>query len=296
MATVGGETVGLSAADKRRASEHESFLVHKGMRWLKIASVLCLVVIVGYFMADVEPRPNGGSWYGYTLGTIGAGLIVWLSLLGVRKRAMTEGRWSLKAWTSAHVYLGLSLIVIATLHTGFQLGWNVHTLAYVLMMLVILSGIYGIAVYATLPQALSSNRREMTQQQMVDALAALDRQLDQAAQPLGRGDADLVIAALEQDPFSPGLIARLSGRYRNCRTEQALHVLAGPMDGIGDAPNPEHERVIVLLRKRDAQLEQIRRQMRLKALLEVWLYVHVPLTVMLLAALTAHIVSVFYYW
>ena len=266
------------------------------MRWLKIASVLCLVVIVGYFMADVEPRPNGGSWYGYTLGTIGAGLIVWLSLLGVRKRAMTEGRWSLKAWTSAHVYLGLSLIVIATLHTGFQLGWNVHTLAYVLMMLVILSGIYGIAVYATLPQALSSNRREMTQQQMVDALAALDRQLDQAAQPLGRGDADLVIAALEQDPFSPGLIARLSGRYRNCRTEQALHVLAGPMDGIGDAPNPEHERVIVLLRKRDAQLEQIRRQMRLKALLEVWLYVHVPLTVMLLAALTAHIVSVFYYW
>ena len=38
------------------------------------------------------------------------------------------------------------------------------------------------------------------------------------------------------------------------------------------------------------------RQMRLKALLEVWLYVHVPLTIMLLAALTAHIVSVFYYW
>ena len=35
---------------------------------------------------------------------------------------------------------------------------------------------------------------------------------------------------------------------------------------------------------------------RLKALLEVWLYVHVPLTVALLAALTAHIVSVFYYW
>ena len=36
--------------------------------------------------------------------------------------------------------------------------------------------------------------------------------------------------------------------------------------------------------------------MRLRALLEVWLFVHVPLTVALLAALTAHIVSVFYYW
>ena len=52
----------------------------------------------------------------------------------------------------------------------------------------------------------------------------------------------------------------------------------------------------MLLSKRVAQLEQLRRHMRLKALLEVWLYVHVPATVMLLAALTAHIVSVFYYW
>jgi hypothetical protein len=46
-------------------------------------------------------------------------------MLGVRKARDDRGRWSLKAWTSAHVYLGLSLIVVATLHTGFQFGWNV---------------------------------------------------------------------------------------------------------------------------------------------------------------------------
>ena len=45
-----------------------------------------------------------------------------------------------------------------------------------------------------------------------------------------------------------------------------------------------------------AQIAQIRRHMRLKAMLEVWLYVHVPATIALLGALTAHIVSVFYYW
>ena len=54
--------------------------------------------------------------------------------------------------------------------------------------------------------------------------------------------------------------------------------------------------MVALLRKRQAQLAQIRRHMRLKALLEVWLYIHVPLTVGLLGALTAHIVSEFYYW
>jgi hypothetical protein len=289
MATVPEGKLGFHEA--RRDSDHESFLAHKRMRWLKVALVVSLVAIIGYAFADVEPRPNGGTWYGYLLGTIGALLIVWLALLGVRKRAMTAGRWSLKAWTSAHVYLGLTLIVIATLHTGFQLGWNVHTLAYMLMMLVIASGVYGIAVYALLPHKLSSNRREMTQAQMVEALAAVDRQLEQAAQPLDRADADLVIAALEQDPFGHGLIARLTGRYRGCRTERAI----AAFDALGETDD-EHERVATLLGKRHAQLEQVRRHMRLKAMLEVWLYIHVPMTVMLLAALTAHIVSVFYYW
>ncbi|MBO9518453.1 MAG: hypothetical protein J7493_10325 [Porphyrobacter sp.] len=284
------DVAGQSESDIRRASDHESFLAHKSMRWLKISFGLSLVAILGYAFADVTPRPNGGTWYGYILGTIGALLIVWLSLLGVRKRAITAGRWSLKAWTSAHVYLGLSLIVIATLHTGFQFGWNVHTLAYALMILVILSGVYGIIVYAILPQELSNNRREMTQGQMIESLAAIDRQLEQAAQPLAREEADLIIAALGQDTFAAGAITRLTGNYRNCLTERALAELAGA------ANDDAHERVVVLLRKRDGQLEQIRRHLRLKALLEVWLYVHVPLTVALLAALTAHIVSVFYYW
>jgi hypothetical protein len=34
----------------------------------------------------------------------------------------------------------------------------------------------------------------------------------------------------------------------------------------------------------------------LKALLDVWLFVHIPATIALLAALAAHVISVFYYW
>lgn len=272
-------------------TSHEGFLRHKRFRWLKIATVLCLVAIVGYFAADVRPRPNGGSWYGYTLGTIGALLIVWLSVLGIRKRAMTAGKWSLKAWTSAHVYLGLSLIVIATLHTGFQLGWNVHTLAYALMMLVILSGIFGIVVYSTLPQALSNNREEMTQGEMLGGVRALDRQLHEAAQPLDRAYADLVVAALEESPFAGGLVRRLSGRYPDCATAAAIAGLRH-----ADAGDAAIDRVEKLLIRRQSQLARLRRQLRIRALLEVWLYVHVPATIALLAALFAHILSVFFYW
>ncbi|MGN6499938.1 MAG: hypothetical protein ACTHKM_07300 [Tsuneonella sp.] len=279
----------VSFREQRQDTDHESFLAHKRYRWAKIGGVICLVAIIAYALIDVQPRPNGGSWYGYTLGTIGVLLIVWLSLLGIRKRNMTEGRWSLKAWTSAHVYLGLSLIVIATLHTGFQFGWNVHTLAWALMMLVIVSGIYGITVYAMLPQKLSNNRKETTRGQMVEGLAALDRQLQEAAQPLDRDESDLVIAALDQDVFRAGLWSRLTGHYRGCATARAL----GAVDRDGD---DDHRRVHALLSRRKAQLEQIRRQMHFKALLDVWLFVHVPATIALLGALTAHVISVFYYW
>lgn len=275
-------------------TSHESFLRHAKFRWLKLSTMLCLIVIVGYYTADVQPRPNGGTWYGYTLGTIGAGLIVWLALLGIRKRAMTAGKWSLKAWTSAHVYLGLSLIVIATLHTGFQLGWNVHTLAYVLMMLVILSGIFGIIVYANLPQALSTNRDQMTQGQMIEGVKALDRQLHEAAQPLARAQADLVITALEEDPFGFGVLRRLSGRYPGCATAKALAGLS--LAEMRNAGDPAIEKVQKLLVRRQSQLARMRRALRIRAMLEVWLYVHVPATIALLAALFAHILSVFYYW
>mgnify|MGYP005855095263 CR=1 FL=1 len=288
MATKAGGTGRFKQDEKRRDSDHVSFLKHRRFRWLWIALALSAACIAGYVLIDQKPRPNGGTWYGYTLGTVGFGLILWLSLLGVRKRRINPGAWSLKAWTSAHVYLGLALAVVGTLHTGFQIGWNVHTLAYVLMLLVIATGIYGVVVYATLPASLSANRKEMTRAQMLEALTAIDRQLESAAQPLGRADADLVIAALEQDVFTGGPIARLTARYPGCATARALRGM-----GFGSS---EGERVAALLKRRHDQLAQIRGGLRIRAMLEIWLFIHIPLTIALIAALTAHVISVFYYW
>ena len=282
--------------DRQRATGHTGFLSHRGFLWLKIALGIALVGILSYLMIDVQPRHNGGSWYGYTLGTIGAGLIVWLALLGVRKRTMTRGHWSLKAWTSAHVYLGLSLAVIGTLHAGFQLGWNVHTLAWALMLLVIASGIWGITVYATLPAALSNNRDERTQAEMLEDVRAIDRQLHGAALALDPADAAAVQRSLDQDPFAGSLIARVTGRYRGCATRAAREQLQAQgqrATGLGADPL---EKVDQLLARKAASLARLRRHLKLKALLEIWLYVHVPLTFALLAALSAHIVSVFFYW
>jgi hypothetical protein len=287
-------TRGAKQIERSRSSAHEGFLQHRRYRWLKIALGLSLVALITYLGIDVEPRHNGGSWYGYTLGTIAALLILWLTMLGVRKRAMSRGYFSLKAWTSAHVYLGLSLIVIATLHTGFQLGWNVHTLAYVLMMIVILSGIYGIIAYTTLPEALSDNRSEMTRSQMIETITKLDRQIDIAAQLLD--DTGLVRSSLKEDPFRAGIFARLSGSDRNCRNARALSEMRDRLATATGEQEDAIRAVVELLERKAAALARIRRQLKIKARLEVWLFIHVPTTFALIAALSVHILSVFYYW
>ena len=56
-------------------ASHEGFLRHRGFLWLKVALALSLLALTGYALIDVQPRPNGGSAYGYTLGTIGVLLI-----------------------------------------------------------------------------------------------------------------------------------------------------------------------------------------------------------------------------
>ena len=277
----------VTRAGPRRV-RHEGFLAHRRLRWAWIALGLSLTAILLYALDDPWPRPNGGTALGYALGTAGALLIGWLSLIGIRKRRYSDGAWSLKAWVSAHVWLGLALAVIATLHTGFQFGWNVHTLAFALMMLVIGSGLWGVWLYQRLPRRLSANRAETSERAMAAMLAENGRALADAARHLADRDAALVEAAIRAPAMATTLLGRLAGRVRRCGTAAALAGL--------DASDPGLAGVRALLEGRARLLAQLRENVRLKSWLQLWLLLHVPATVALLAALLAHIVSVFFYW
>ena len=102
--------------------------------------------------------------------------------------------------------------------------------------------------------------------------------------------------SLSEDAFRGGLLRRLSGNYSNCRNAKALKLMrARAAMATGDEGRAV-AKVVELLERKSAALGRIRRHLRIKALLEVWLYVHVPLTFATIAALAAHIVSVFFYW
>ena len=278
-----------------KTAEHTSFLAHKNYLFLKLSLAVMLASTIGYFATDFEPVRNGGTWYGYTLGVIATVLILWLTFLGMRKRWISQGHWSLKGWTSAHVYLGLSLIVVATLHTGFQFGWNLHTLAYGLMVAVIISGLFGIYYYAVIPRKMSLNREDMTQVAMLDELANLDRILHDTAQSLPDQYIQQIQSSIEKTEIGGRIFQRLSGRNKHCTTRTALRFFRAELRQTDNENHGPILDVISVLERKNALLGKIRTHIRYRTLLELWLYVHIPLTFALLAALTAHIVSVFFY-
>ncbi len=153
---------------------YNNLIEYKGGRYFWFALFLLIGSIALYMSQEAWRPPNGGTWQGYVLGTIGALLILWLAYLGVRKRRYSSTMGSVQGWTSAHIYLGSSLLIIATLHCAFQFGMNVHTLAYVLMCIVIFSGFYGLYAYLRYPDKLSQNRSNQSIDQRFSELDELD--------------------------------------------------------------------------------------------------------------------------
>lgn len=269
----------------------DNFMSYQRFRYAKWAIVLLALCIALYVLDNPPLKPGGGTILGYGLGTLGALLIVFLLLLGVRKRAYASRMGTLRGWLSAHVYLGLALAVVATLHCGFEFGWNIHTFAYALTMAVIISGVWGVALYLYHPSLMG----DLLDGRTLDQIAQDLRDLDDRCRMLAQGRPPALLALIEES--AAGQIfnkrrQRLTGRNRQCANARVLARLRE----VGDQSDPHANEIYTLQFRRLQQLKRIRSFVRLRTLTEIWLLFHVPMSIALLVALTAHIVSVFFYW
>ena len=286
---------------------HTTFLSHAGGRYFWLALALTGTCCVAYMWHDPKPSVGGDTWLGYTLGTLGALMILWLLYLGRRKRDFVNGSGTARGWVSAHVYFGSSLLVIATLHSGFQLGLNIHSLAYALMCLVIFSGFYGVWAYRTYPGLRNNLKRSRSLDELFFKLEEIDGQLRRSAASMADDIAIVVDGAIDRTEIGGGLLAQVTGRDKSkmlldgqvlSNTNQDA-VLAWLVARMSISSGEQSEQLSSLLKNygsRKKLLQVIRSDIRMLSRQELWLLVHVPLSFGLLAALLAHIVSVFFYW
>lgn len=292
---------------------HTGILEYRAARYLWIAIVL-IAICIGLYLSqsDAEQPANGGTWQGYTTGTLGALLILWLSLLGIRKRRYRSRIGSVAGWTSAHVYLGTSVIIIGTLHSAGQLGWNIHTIAYVLMCAVVISGFFGIYYYMSLPDKSLLNRGGRSRQALFTELHELDMEGHKAAELCSSDIAVSATSAIERTSIGGGVFAQLlrsdqskmsiqtHGKPAIVKNSDQSRILAMIAARIPDAQRQSEveplRNLMSIMARRQAVIRRIVRDIQLQGLMKVWLYLHIPLTIALLVSLTAHIVSTFLYW
>lgn len=275
---------------------HVSILFFRNFLYLKLAAGLVVLALVAYTIDEPLGKPNGGTWLGYTLGTIGALLILWLTWFGVRKRRYGKGKLLLEDWMSGHVYLGVALLVVATLHSGLQFGWNVHTLAYGLMTFVIVSGLFGLYAYIRLPRLRTENRGGMTLDDVMGLIAGISKECYEVAGKLDDEVSQLVQKADRDTRVGGSFWRQLSGHDPDCATTHALNRVRDMAEGYTGSDADAGRQLITLLARKAELLRRARRDVQLKATLEIWLYVHIPMTIALLAALFVHIFTVFLYW
>ncbi len=286
---------------------HTSFLSHDRFKFLWVALALGLISALFYLFHDPKEPPNGGTWLGYSLGTVGAILILWLTYLGRRKRNFLNGSGTVKGWVSAHVYLGAALLIVGTLHTGFQFGWNIHTVAYVLMCVVILSGFYGIYAYTALPSTRNDLKGSQTLDEIFVQVEDRDAQILKLVEGVNSQVSSAITSALDRTVIGGGYreqlfgidrsLAMINGRLVGNPAQAAI--LEYLIETLSKEKGEARERLGQLmnaLAERKKLLDIIRDDIKAQARTSAWLLVHVPVTFGLLASLIAHVISVFVYW
>ncbi len=269
----------------------ETFVSYKSFRWLWIACTALLVSGYIYWLDDPIGGRNGGTLVGYALGVIATIAVVWLMAYGLRKRSYHSSLGTVEGWLSAHVWIGLGVLVLVPLHAGFSFGINVHTLAYGCMVITILSGIWGVANYATLTTKITSHHGGAKESAVVEQMHAISEELDRLC--AGKSAEFLDIFNAYNFSFHPSLRALLK---RNSIPAIDSKRVQQQMQGVSEQESADALTMIGLLDQRIDLARGLLEQARIKALLKVWLYIHVPCSVALCVTLAIHILSVFYFW
>ena len=276
----------------------ENFLTYRNKRWLKISVVAAMILVATYFDYARKTAPNGGTVAGLTYGTIGLVAILLLMFQGVRKRWYRSTLGTVQGWLSFHVYIGTLTLLIIPLHAGFEFHLDLHTLAFVLLAIVIVSGIIGAFLYRALPSQVRQSGAELIDGQEIDSeMTRIMKQM----RSLCEDKSDIFVIKCEEKIgqvlpkkhlgwrllFSPG--------HASAAGSASMPGWQGDIEQIPKAEQEDFQRVSALALQMERLKSRFIPQMRVKNLLEAWLYIHLPLSMAMMVAIVIHLVLVFFY-
>jgi hypothetical protein len=244
-----------------------------------------------------DHRSVGGTPLGLVLGTISLGIFVFAALLGVRKKLPFLPVGNVQRWLRAHIWLTLLTIPLILLHSGFRLGGPMTTTLIALYTIVMVSGIYGLILQHRLPTMMKESlptevvfeQIPILRANLSAAAAKLQRSLrQQAASGSAVVAIDLsqeeVLADFIEQRLIPYLCARRGEKYRLGHAREADEIFRHLKLRVDEAYRPHVDD----MRRWCEERRLTDTQVRMQHWLHGWLFVHVPLSFLLVLMTVWH--------
>ncbi|HEY2773686.1 MAG TPA: ferric reductase-like transmembrane domain-containing protein [Candidatus Binatia bacterium] len=289
-------------------------LINRDQRGWMAATLVASAAACGLYWYSARAAlygPSGGSPSGLAFGILGTSLMVLAALFSLRKRFRTWRLGSARTWMNIHIWGGSLSVLLIVLHSGFSLGGPLTTILMVLFLIVTVSGLVGLALQQIVPRMMLEQLPAETVATQIDhvrrglavdayeIVANVTGPLAEAVEerawleqekkagwkaPARRDTA--ATAAPGSEEFRAVYLEQIRLYLHRARGQrlQAPDLLALTIDMSADfAPRIEQLRAIC------EESRQTDEQLRLHALLHNWLYLHAPLSIMLLVLVAFHI-------
>ncbi len=269
----------------------DTFVGQKHLLWLWL-TVASLLAMIGVYLAD---HPIGGrsgaTRLGIAYGCVAAAAILFLMWYGIRKRySYARGSFTLRTWLGPHVWIGLALALVVPLHCGFKIRWNLHAAPYLIMLLTIVSGVWGAYAYLRLPSEMTARREGITLKSCCEQIEAVAAGIASLAKK--KSEIFRQVAAVMTVEFKPSFARVLLGRRFHPFTRPELSTLLARL------PDDEFNDGLQLTSLAGRRIDLANRMIAeasVAAQLRIWLYFHVPLSFGCVIAVAAHVFWVLYY-
>jgi hypothetical protein len=220
-------------------------------------------------------------------------LMLLLAGYNLRKRLTFLPLGSSTLWLEIHIYVGLLTVLLFGMHVQWRLprGWFEGAFA-TLYVLVMVSGLIGLALTRALPKRLTSRGGEVIFERIPEIRLALQREAETVALHAARESQSSVLAHFYSEHLRTFLDRPCNFWLHLAELRRPLNQMLFALEDLdrylSDPERKAAERLAHLVRQKDGLDYHRALQLTLKA----WLFVHIPFTYSLLLFALVHVVVI----